>query len=605
MNSIFANRIYTIWIFLTIGLSGCLLQEGDIKAIVVEEVFDPSLTEEIQATYGREIFSLRSDTIWLGSNERITLRLSGPFVRSFEMYLDGIAQSPHDDFEFLLEGDAFESGFYELRFIQVVKSGTGTLADVVGSEFATYEFSAKLAVGEDAVATPQIDQVVFEDGRAKVEWDRYHRGDFQYYQLGSSITSFIDSVQNPNENFLFDPTYIGKPVVYQLITSNGNWLISEEFSFSDSYLPNLRLTDNGGSTTMLTWDQPPFYRNLSSIRLEGQSLSPETTAIDLNEQFRFGDTQDVRMELIGFSAFQDPVVYRQPVDFGKRTFSFQDVLYAEQSELYYVAETNRTGAQQPGGVYVMDRNLDPVNSTSFEFRFFYQLLMSPNGERLFAFDRTTLYELDLSTLSFEFVGSFEHGMYIWRNNPRDLSVSNNGLITYYRNDPQGFSVFEVIDILDFSIVFAQEDYVGTSQISPNGELMVLEDGIYHWNGTTFEFVRSLGIETIRFVHFRTDTQLILSTSEVTYLYDLNTSTITQQFDFMIPEYFGAIEYNPTLNEVIAIGRDTSVDFSQLIDYLNLATGEVTREVLGESSNFLRREGEYVFNSDGFAINAEQ
>nr|NQU93784.1 hypothetical protein [Bacteroidota bacterium] len=201
-------------------------------------------------------------------------------INKIEMHIDDIAvRISHNYWEHyvVLDKDleCFHGpGIYNLRLDIFTNSGTGSIADLAGSEGYLYRKECILVM-VDWLAMPQINAIQYKDGLIEIIWDEYKGEDFQSYTLkkynyiaDGKPTTFFTPITNKAQYSINDNTYVGEAVFFQLDTKiDGHSNLSDPFEMPKD-IPQIHLEKiNSGASFKYTWNKTKYHKNFAGYKL--------------------------------------------------------------------------------------------------------------------------------------------------------------------------------------------------------------------------------------------------------------------------------------------------------------------------------------------------
>ena len=594
MKSVKAN---TFFFLITCSLlTSCILGVEEEQFVEVQNIPDTAHRAELHYSYNERTFYPVKDTVFLDG--AVFLRFADGEVYGYEVLIDGqsiLSDNSNSDFK-LKQGER-ELGNYRLTLIHYAKAGTGSLADKVGAEYATYKNEYVLHIGPKTFQ-PEITSITVHDGRVQIDWKPYGRGDFQSYSIhkydnfysgGAPYRELV--VKEQEQTTVVDSTYVGGWVDYTLTVNNGRKLSTKKFGFYFNYEPKLELNKTAEGRLRLSWHKPPFHKNVRDYsvkegdKLIQEGISPETLSVEFDGEALFGDEEKYSLLLhaqVDEAEFHadDIHVISEAITLGKRTPPFHDILYNSNKNAFYLIHETYYNSPWPDGIYKLDRtSLEIVDSVRFDpsSSTYPNLLMSPDGQKLFLLYSFRIQEVDALNLA---PGeNFHVGEYFNRYRKKDdFAVSNNGLIVYHGD----YKIVKVLDFATKNILLATEA-AGATNISPDGQYFMNGSAVYAFDGNGFIKTDSLpytGIDYIRILD--NEGKVFLATAEKVILYNFLSDTEISSFDFAVPD-----------------SNSDHLDLESMIYGANNATGKhfINVETGVRQEIELYRYGSYILEGD--------
>lgn len=587
-----------------------MLQDDEMNFVNVEELADPAHIKNLTFSYASGPFYPVKDTFWLAANENLRFHLSGGVFR-VTAEVDGT--SIHDENHnatIWVDSDGLVPGPHELKITQFVKSGTGSLADKLNVEMASYTATFILMIG-DYKFTPIIQNIEVVDAGVHIQWNSYERGDFQAYEIrryrgwDSQIESYEPHrkyiITDPAQTSFTDTTYVGGIVNYIVtVDKGGQHFISKPREIRFQYKLNMRLTPSDPGRARLSWDIPPFQKNTRYMSVIRRKMFDETkladnipateTSVEIDYSTVFGELTQFSLQMWGDTE-GTPMYYDHHAVFedlmpGIRTPPITDILYNETEDNYYLLNNNSPASGFPTGLFTLDTDLRIKDTLTTES--FGNLMASPDGTRLFLLRGSSILELDHAPLTV--MQSFNAGVAFNFSNEQNFAASNNNYVLYRHTDKAS-----IIDFTSKSVLLTVSA-AATLHISPDGQYFANGADIYRFNGTQFATVSVLPFAQIRFVHFlKSGDGLFIATADKAIIYDHISGLTIRQYDFKTE-----LHEKPEFNDV------TMTYFTRAFELqlLNISTGEQNAIDVNYVGN-TTIEGEYLFHYSGFGLKPYQ
>jgi hypothetical protein len=605
MKLLYLHRTNLVLLVPLFILSSCLLAPEEENFVTVKP--EPDLNNMGDVTYsfdGGKFYNL-VDTLW-ASGERLYFRFENGKVLGYEVKLNGESiEERADAVEFTLTTDTRPAGNYRLEITTFVQSGTGSLADKLKAEYYAVTYEIALIVGKDVSFVPKITSIVQKDGTVKLSWTRYPHSDFQAYEIykyeNSSANIYTKyralKVEDIAVTSIDDSTYVGRIVWYTVrVNRGGKYFESATKQFNISYRPNAQLTDLGGGRVRLSWDQPPFYRNIGSIRLGRyngtiiENLSPDNLSYEFQEPaIKFGELRDYSITFTGRVSDpgrieQDRSYYFDDITIGRRLPPHNSIVYNAAEQSYYMILQSQYYSEYPDALYKVDKDLKIIDSVKYNaYVDNVPLVQSADGQRLYAFDYNMIRPVDRNIVSFS--EGYRVDRTVALRNQDNVSVSNTNFIVFPSNAD--------VTILNFNTKEIVSRMPGTPKglhISADGQYVISDSKLYSFNGSTYVHTATLPYTGILYARFLdAATKVLVATDTKVILYDYTTNAETASYEFNTSIY-AIPHFNQRSSQYQAGGV--------FIDINNGTTKTVG--VYGAYSTF-RLEGEYFFTNSGFAL----
>lgn len=236
-------------------MTGCEYQLNEINYV---EFVDSSIQHEFEL-----ILSTSSDTIEVFDNMEFTYDLN---TNGLEIYTGAFTIDSTDwkanskDGSFTLYPDNFEPGYYTLRLNLTTSSGTGSIADVTGTEVYKYEKEWTLIIDPRDAPSVQVYSTITPEGYLKLLWDTCNQFNFDCYKIYKEY-DLQKVIYDRDSTFFIDSNFIGKSTMYRVATyikrdiNNYEW--SPNFNL-DNHFPVLKIEEKGVDSLRLYWDKSPY-----------------------------------------------------------------------------------------------------------------------------------------------------------------------------------------------------------------------------------------------------------------------------------------------------------------------------------------------------------
>jgi hypothetical protein len=147
---------------------------------------------------------------------------------------------------FKLNVDDYIEGLHTLTIIATTSTGSGSLADLLGSEGFVFSHSWDLIVNKLAPNAVQITNIFNENGVLRIEWGIFHKDHFQRYDVtksefdanGYQHVTTIASINQQNINYCYDRSFAGGTASYEVrvVAPYSNSGTSDPRGFTDNYI---------------------------------------------------------------------------------------------------------------------------------------------------------------------------------------------------------------------------------------------------------------------------------------------------------------------------------------------------------------------------------
>lgn len=413
-----------------------------------------------------------------------TADLDGRHLREARVFVDSVLVGDGRDYGFVpFDVSGVENGLRTLRLVLYTRSGTESLADVLGAELVATEITRPIRIDNGPASPVAITSIGPENGRLLVTWERYDRPNFSAYAIHRSPSGSVlplATLTDRNTTQWADSFYIGgDPVSYRVATRiQGEGAPGEARSYAAPG-PRLLGVEQEGSLEdariRVTWSATPFYANLDAYTVS-RRVEPDGSfhpAFASGSDTTFVDQLDGRLGArytyrLHSSPYFRPGTPRIPVDGGEReialdpTVPFAAPLYLREADVL-------VGRRGSSFVRIDPTTLDVTLSVPSTGR----LVASPEGDRLFSAGSTVVRELDPQTL--EEIGSLDltslYGPTVRMSN---LFVAEGGLLFATHNEYRVPTLYGAlgVNVIDFdgraSLGQLRADLQGVASVSPDG-----------------------------------------------------------------------------------------------------------------------------------------
>jgi hypothetical protein len=588
----------------------CVITNEDENFVNVPKVADPRFIAKLTYSLnGISFYPLTKDTLWLDPNEHIQFRFSNGHVYGSDVKIDGnTTLEKEDDSDIYINGKDLTAGRHELQITQFVKSGTGSLADKLGAEYAGFS-SQFILMLEPVNFTPRILDIAVQDGTLKIKWNAYNRSDFQSYEIRKyeSYSGAYDRyrelvITDQTQTSMNDTTYVGGRVIYVItVNRGGDYLLSNDYMFNYNYDAKMELTKLESGQARLSWIRAPFYKNVRSMKVSIGSyappvavdnIQPDQTFVDLQFDAVFGSLYEFYLTLNAkvdkASFYFDHVSVWKKLTYGKRIPVFSDIEYSEAEDAYYVS-ANSNYSDDPPGIYRLDTGLNVTDTILYDVPDGdANLVCSPDGRYLYLLNSFLASKIEKNP--FRISEAYNAGDYFNDASMGEgFAVTNNNLLLYHQRDYVNLLYYTSKELL------LNVESRGDLHITADGKYVCNGPDLYKFNGAAYQLQGTLPYENIRFLRFlNSTTQILIATPDKTILYDYVNNVSISEFAFSTPENNYAGFNEATMTYYIRFSLNPGLVL------LNIKSGEQkTLEVFNVHDTKL--EGDYLFTKAGFGI----
>jgi hypothetical protein len=409
------------------------------------------------------------------------------------------------------------TGYQTLKMQVFIRSGTGSLADRLESEFIVYEQSWVLKIDTKAPDVLNFTVIKPDKGSLKLEWPKYSRLNFKSYRInkisGFTYTSFV--ISDPDSSFFYDEAYVGGEASYQLLVeAKNNSASSDSFvSYSDE-IPTMIKTEMGSlpSTSLkIFFSSSRYPANMdhyevyetSDASMPGTLLFSTSNPTDTLFTMKpiFGKARYIYIATVAKRNGQyTESVVSTPKEYvyGEKINDFETILFATNKDRFYTVAYSASTLN----AFTISGNeakgtLDMPEYTLLQISPAQDKLIGLRSNKLFFWDALTLSlldVLDLSSLLLE--DQYFNGFGLTTDNRLLLSktTDNNGngnLVVYdlttriVLNEYTGFGQSRYIELSDdgnlvrsYGLYFPKIKRIENNQISLSGLTVNPDDQLF-------------------------------------------------------------------------------------------------------------------------------
>jgi len=156
---------------------------------------------------------------------------------------------------------------YELKVDIFKGSGSGSLADKMHMEGFLYTKSFVLYFQDMNELATQTIEVVPENGRLKIQWEKFKGLGFRNYHVFNTVFKKIAIISDQNQTWMYDDSYIGYNGEYYIVTET-DYDSYRSNSLSYNYgLPAAKATYAGNMNLQIKWGKNIFWNNISGYKI--------------------------------------------------------------------------------------------------------------------------------------------------------------------------------------------------------------------------------------------------------------------------------------------------------------------------------------------------
>lgn len=578
----------------------CILQKEGDDFVEIAQTADPHNMPSLFYSYDDVAYFPVADTLFLYRYQGVYLRLQGGWLQHFTAKIDGNTIVGSDGHSFSINPQGLSYGSHLLELFQVIKSGTGSLADKLDAESSTY-ISEIVLIIDDYVYNPKM-TIEATNGTIELKWNAYARGDFKAYEIrkyesrtGSNDPYRTLIVSDQEQVVLKDSTYAGGACTYVFLVDCGAKVYrSENYPVNFPFEPEMHLTKLPGGKARLTWSKSPFFNNISSIKVSAKSsgvsifsadyLPADQTSVDMDYDVLFGQVSNFTVEMWAkvdqYKIPTDKNSVTKGLTYWTKIPPFSDILYNQREEAYYTIFIDN-----PAGVYKLDKDLNITDSLLFDrysITNSYNLIQSPDGNNIYVLSDFWVQELVQNPLRID--RSYYTGDTFVPSIEQNFTATNNNFILFHHRRE-----VSVADFRGRSKLISVSPATASS-ISADGKYFANGADLYEFDGNTFIPASTLPYTDIRFLHFvDSEDRLFIATSDKAIVYDHINQTVIVEYAFNTNQY-AYPEFNDLTMQYIVRSAGLLV--------LDVTTGEQKNIGVFDSYN-TTIEGQYLFSNSGY------
>lgn len=503
---------------------------------------------------------------------------------------------------------------YEILTLQVyVKSGTGSLADMLNVEKIVFERSWVLSLDTTPPEDIFITSIGPDNGSLKIEWTPYTRANFSRFQITKIRANGIESyvIDDQNSNYFYDSSYVGGETLYRvsIVTQNGLSKTSPNETYVDSDAPALVeyeiLQPISEPAMRMFFSASKYPANVARYEVyesayantTGQLILTTTNPTDTSFTLEpsFGRTRYVLVITFGKVrdlSQQEEVVYQtEEYRYGEAIAPYEEIFMAPQIDRFFTKTNNQLkgfsiSTNAPAGTLTLPAGVG-VNLSPLQDR-----VLGMNDAHLYIWDALTLTltnEYDFSSL----LGPGEHifGFGLTKDNRLLLSRgTNSGGLAHLLivdmasqtilNEYSGFRTCKLIEMADDNT--AVRNYGNNSY----NRITKIENGALLFVGVTAE-----GTDPLVF-NPADQTQAIVGNNQSNKIIirDIATLNIISEISTPLVGIYSIDEHAG-----VAGGFQTGTSYL-VFDYVNQET-----RWSGKVDNYPTPWGDYLYSSEGVRL----
>jgi hypothetical protein len=496
----------------------------------------------------------------------------------------------------------------------VSKTGSNSLADIVGAEYLSFELEYILTIDNRPPRPLFMKGISTRSGDMVISWEKFNRNGFIRYNIdkGQAISGgniderHLTSVFDGNTTTVIDSTYLGGPAYYRVnVISALGQSQGEYFYYIEGQPVFYPSTDTNYSEIPMHWTPCLYPQNFSKYEITKDDNTIFSTGDINNTSFVDSDV-----------AFGDPIGYTLDVVFKNNYIwshnlhdSFEAYLglpFPYPGSLQFCAVTGSIYRQYGNTIYRMDAesyaNLDSLTLDSEVSYFCFGI--SPNGQYAYVTNYINgtgyIHQIDPLTLTAQQTWTTSALLGYNGRAIHDLSVSNTNRITLpsfmeknYSNWGMGVVVMDMNDPIQ--VINPNYAYGTNSEISANGQYLIAYDTLYQIGENTLTEIAGLG-QWVESLFIGEGNQLLVSTPSSITTYDANDFSVVSQVN--APDRLRNPYFDPVTSLVGGLfrseGRYIVIDPS---------TGATVQDLSASSTKLYRFWDNTIFTS-GYRLSLE-
>lgn len=220
--------------------------------------------------------NLATDTIYVTKNELLTFSYSvnSDQVNWAQFIINGKETPVYEDksgsIDFQYYFKDTDKGISTLKMNLFTKSQTGSIADKAGAEGFMLSREWTLVIKDSYSMGVKLKKVEFIDGSLRLSWDEFKGMDFKQYEIyrrmnyTQQVNVLVATIHSQEQTTYIDHNYHGEESDYYVVTNGGYYGSSINLK---GPLPELKAGNNPNGDIQLTWEKPPYYKNLKGYRI--------------------------------------------------------------------------------------------------------------------------------------------------------------------------------------------------------------------------------------------------------------------------------------------------------------------------------------------------
>ncbi len=366
----------------------------------------------------------------------------------------------------------FEDGYYTLSIIFVVRSGSGSLADLAEVEFLTIGLSQIVFIDNIPVLPLQIVDRQIVDGALQIKWNKYKGFGFQYYSVGG-----CSHITNPNDTTATICNYAGGKYDIRLGVLAKQQFIESKTIYKDSLNVTIQETNDAVN---ITWDPTPYFRdfhyyefgytdNAISSKIETLQIRNINETSKTLQKSGFPSSFSVSGRLINSFFIEQQTLGDSFFDVSGYGTFLKNVKEVEADKLLAKFQNNGTFSTVALYNTVSGDKINMAEGT---------VDMSNNGQDVFQYLNGSINKLNRSTLDIQESYPISQNSQLGTEIRNLIALGNNKVLLHVRYDDNSLAIF-IMNYSDKSIVRSgiSQYLFFSGRISDDGRYLYSNNGL--------------------------------------------------------------------------------------------------------------------------------
>ena len=437
------------------------------------------------------------DTVicWGTTTFSYTFNTYGKTFNYVELYLDSELVALSRSLTLIsFDSRNYADGEYIVTLLLSAQSGSGSLADKLGSEYVVLAKRFVMVIQNEIPPTPLIiSNIETRDGYTKLTWPKYKFSNFESYRVYSTVYAppynysseyFRTEIQNQDSTVWIDNIYTGGQVVYTIdVKTKDGIIFGSPYQYESGTASIIDWQDIDGDNVKIIWNRCKTDSTFEKYELYKQPHSSSSENYTLVATIsNINDT--VFTTEIGFGLKLDffvKTVSKHSINYFDNSFSKLETIYIGQSvpvfnKLEYIPATNSIYLSAKDSSFRLDAATNQILAKSK-----YGIDVCFDGTRGYAYkDLSQVVEIDPISLN-----------EIRTINLQDLLINNDRInkiftgtanVIYCNTNTEGILMIDsdTHEIITQSPPQTYNPYI--FQSSPHGYLIHGSNSTYYNNG---------------------------------------------------------------------------------------------------------------------------